>query len=320
MNHKTIIAAIRFLLLGAFITGCSASARTATLPNAALDPSVRDQVVTLNAPADDWRIEVWCWYGDDHFTVQIYPPRVTDSVDVGCTYTTESGSGPCTYERTMNRFYTEGIANGTSDLTVTITGTGDPAPLTHSFSIVDAYPTTCEDDPAGWVMGPRCQPDGLLTVSFAYPDTYTATACNIIDRAGTSYACVIEPDARFSSLCVCSGLPVLGQYLLREIILGDGTQVYGPWKFTGIDEHYCNWDEPTQGVPGKESNPPGCSDYSDDKSCTGNGCFWWSSGGCYSNPEPSPFDCHQYDGDQAKCKDAYGSGCTWDDTNQTCSP
>ena len=67
--------------------------------------------------------------------------------------------------------------------------------------------------------------------------------CNIIDRSGTSFGCTIQPDARFSSLCVCEGLPVLGQYLLREIILGDGTQVYGPWKFTGIDEHYCSWEE-----------------------------------------------------------------------------
>ncbi len=240
-------------------------------------------------------------------------------MELACTYETESGSGTCTYLRELNRFDTDRIPNGTPELTVTITGTGDPEPLTHTFVIEDVYPATCEDDPTGWVMGPRCQPDGLLTVSFAYPDIYEATACNILDASGTSYGCTIQPDERFSSLCVCEGLPVVGQHLRREIILADGTQVYGPWKFNGIDEHWCTFGE--EATPSAQESQPvmqTCEDQQTDKDCNAfGGCTWWSSGGCYSYPEPV-FDCHQYDGNYDKCKAA--SACTWDDPKQTCNP
>jgi hypothetical protein len=76
-------------------------------------------------------------------------------------------------------------------------------------------------------------------------------------------------------------------------------------------------EEPTKGSPLPAQT---CEDQQTDKDCNAfGGCYWWSGGGCYSYSEPT-FDCHQYDGDQAKCKDAYGSGCTWDDTKQTCNP
>jgi len=318
MFRKTMFIIFGILVLGVLLTACQDTSHRTT-PAAQLGISAHDMLLTLNAPPNDWNTSIWCWYGEDNIWVNVAHPHITDSADIACSFTTESGTGTCEVEPAMHRCNCH-IPQGTSTFTVTITGTSDPAPLVHTVSIPDIMPATCEDDPTGWVMGDGgCDPDGSLIMQFAYPDSYDAASCDIIDQAGTDYSCVIQPDTRFSSLCVCHGLPVLGQYLIRQITLHDGTQINAQPRFSGVDANFCNQafipTEATSSNTKSNPPPPTCADQTTPDACKMFGsCYWWySNGTCSSSPEPVQPNCGTF-GDEKTCN---ANGCKWDPNLKT---
>jgi hypothetical protein len=319
MQHKQFFIVGILFLLGICMAACQDRPHP-TNPDTAASVmlSAEDRLATLLAPPNDWRIEEWCWYGEDGVSVMIYHPQIGGSVETGCSYTTASGSGTCTVRNDPVLCDCGWFPRTTSSITVTITGGSGPASLTHTFSVADAMPPLCEDDPVGWTMGPRCDPGGTLTISFAYPDSYDAVACDVISEDGTNYGCEIVPDARFSSLCVCHGVPVLGQHLIRQITLRDGTYITSQPRFTGINSTYCTFGiPPTESASSdKSNNPPPvqtCADQISQDACKMlGGCYWWSSGSCHSDPEPQqpppPPGCDTY-GDEKACTT---NNCKWD--------
>jgi hypothetical protein len=319
VSKRIVLILASIVLMGVFLMGCSDRSRRTT-PAIVLDPSVRNQILTLNAPTSEWGIDLTCYYGENSIYVIVSHPHIRNSPEVACTYFMDEGSGSCRPDFANSTCDCAWIPMTTRRFDILIINTGDPAPLEYVFPFRDLLPATCEEDPAGWTMGHLCDPGGGLYIEFAYPDTYDATACDIIDESGTTYACEMRTnDAGTDTVCGCHGLPVLGQNLIREIVLRDGTTVQAHKRFTGIDEHYCTLEIiPTQNTPlDTKPNPPpspSCSDYNgDEKNCFAAGCNYWSDGTCNTSPEPAP-SCKDY-GDADTCK---ANGCTWDEMSSSC--
>ncbi len=65
-------------------------------------------------------------------------------------------------------------------------------------------------------------------------------------------------------------------------------------------------EEPTQG---SQPPPQTCEDQQNYDACKAfGGCTWWSSGGCFSYPEPQPSACDSY----SEEKECTTNGCKWD--------